>query len=170
MPTPSKLFRYASLVHAMIASVITLLIAYEPLEIPRIIAGGSAGMWFTMGYLMYLIAGPLGSHYFSSLYGDRRSLVGVLSFLLYNTGTLVAAFSLMYGGYYAGWMMHVYPVHHQGSQIPTQQIHLWLVNFILPAGIGTILAGLGALIGALGTLIPEKKELIRDPYASPTGH
>ncbi|MCS7103436.1 MAG: hypothetical protein NZ992_06110 [Candidatus Korarchaeum sp.] len=157
MPALGRLFRYASLVHLIVASVITLLIAYEPLEIPRVIAGGSAGMWFTMGYLMYLIAGPLGSLYFSLIYSDKRSSIGLLAFLMYNAGVLIASFSLIYGGYHAGWMMHVYPVHHQGNQIPTQQIHLWLVNFVLPAGIGTILAGLGALIGAIGALISERK-------------
>ncbi|RDD54095.1 MAG: hypothetical protein BA066_01175 [Candidatus Korarchaeota archaeon NZ13-K] len=116
MPGPGRLFRYASLIHLIIASIITLLIAYEPLEIPRIIAGGSAGMWFTMGYLMYLIAGPVGNLYFSSVYGDVDSKIGLLSFLLYNAGVLVACLSLMYGGYHAGWMMHVYPVHTQGAR------------------------------------------------------
>jgi hypothetical protein len=46
---PGTLFRYASIIHAIIAALLTLLIAYEPLEIPRIISGGSAGMWYTMG-------------------------------------------------------------------------------------------------------------------------
>jgi hypothetical protein len=154
--TPGTLFRYASIIHAIIAALLTLLIAYEPLEIPRIISGGSAGMWYTMGYLMYLIAGPLGSLYFSSLYGERKSIVGTISFIIYTIGVFLATFSLIYGGYYAGWMMHVYPVHNPGQQIPTQQIHLWLVNFVLPAGIGTALAGLGALIGALGAIISRE--------------
>lgn len=150
---PGRLFRYASFVHLFIVSIITLLIAYEPLEIPRVIAGGSAGMWFTMGYLMYLIAGPLGNLYFSSTYGDGNSRVGFLSFLLYNAGVIIATFLLIYAGYNAGWMMHVYPVHHQGQQIPREQIHNFLANFITPIGIGTILAGVGALIGALGLII-----------------
>ncbi len=150
---PGKLFRYASLAHLLAASVITLLIAYEPLEIPRVISGGSAGMWFTMGYLMYLIAGPLGNLYLSSTYGDRKSSMGLLSFLIYNAGVMIATFLLMYAGYNAGWMMHVYPVHHQGAQIPIPQIHNFLVNFVTPIGIGTILAGLGALLGALGSII-----------------
>lgn len=157
MSTPTRFFRYASLVHLIVASMITLLIAYEPLEIPRIIAGGRAGTWFTMGYLMYLIAGPLGNLYLSIVYGDRRSSIGLLAFLLYNAGVLIASLSLIYAGYHAGWMMHVYPVHHQGKQVPIEQIHLWLVNFVLPAAIGTVLAGLGALMGALGALMPGRR-------------
>lgn len=156
MPTTGELFRYSSVLHAAIASVVTLLIAYEPLEIPRIISGGHAGMWFTMGYLMYLIAGPLGSLYFSSLYGDKRSVVGTISFIVYTVGVFVATFSLMYAGYHAGWMEHVYPIHNQGQQIPIPQIHQFLVNFVTPAGIGTILAGIGGLIGAVGAIRAER--------------
>ncbi len=154
--TAGNLFRYASIFHTIVASIITFLIIYEPMEVPRIISGAHAGMWFTMGYLMYLIAGPLGSLYFAKLYGNRKSALGLISFILFTLGVVVATWSLMYGGYYAGWMEHVYPASVEGAKPDFAAIHKWLVNFELPAGVGTGAAALGALLGAIGAVFARE--------------
>ncbi len=65
------------------------MIFYGPLEIPRIISGGHAGMWFAIGCLMYLISGSLGSFYSVKLYRNRKSTLGLILFTLCTVGVII---------------------------------------------------------------------------------
>ncbi len=149
-----KYFMYIALSHAFVASVITLLITLPNLQMPRIIAGGNAGMWFTVGYILYIVAGVMGNLGFSQLWrlvgevkGSGR-ILGYLNFVIYNLGVTGVTYLLMYAGYTAGYMQHVIPVL-TGTKPSIEAIHKFLVAFPEPIGFFVIVAVIGAVVGII---------------------
>lgn len=166
-------FIFAAIIQGLIATVVT---AYFVLgqalgflvpEFSRVIAFGSAGNWFTVGYLSYLIVGVVGVavtalfyYYIEFSLGKPYSGVGnVLAWIhlvFMNIGVLGASLMMMIGGYQAGAAM--LPVEVGGKGWNPGQVHTnifygiplgypaWVTIFIIILGVGVLLGGLGYII------------------------
>ncbi len=130
------------------------------LHIGPVISGGSAGMWFTMAYLMFLIVGVLGTLFFAAMYHLLPEIVGAdstnellswLNFVLVNIGVWLASFVLGYWGYRAGVMQHV-------EGLETGEIHPWLVQIVDPMGVFIAITCLGMLMGAINLTLAFRKK------------
>jgi hypothetical protein len=82
--------------------------AFVKLELARVIAGGSAGTWFTFGYMIYIIVAVLGVavpslfyHYLDVNMGSAAKALTWAHLVLMNVGASAAAGMMMYGGYRA---------------------------------------------------------------------
>jgi hypothetical protein len=108
-------FIWAAVLQGLFAVVWTLFIV-SPYTTPSpsyLIAGGGAGTWFTMGYLLYIMIGVLavavtGLFYFyiedilGKVYTGLTSGLAWAHYVLMNVGVAAATWSLMYYGYLAG--------------------------------------------------------------------
>jgi hypothetical protein len=76
------LFLYAAIIQGAIAALITFLggfgdqIGLYPVAVSRVIAGGEAGMWFIMGYLMYIIVAVVAMAVTSLFYFYIETVLG----------------------------------------------------------------------------------------------
>ncbi len=151
----ARIFGFVALFHLAVAAVWTGLTAIPDLNIPRIIAGGSAGMWYTTAYLMYVIAGAAGMTMFATMYyiagGNVNNVVGWLHLLISNVGIAGAAYVLGYAGYNAGYMQHV-------LNTPTEEIHNFLAPFVEPLGLLALIAALGVLVGVVSLALAFRRE------------
>jgi hypothetical protein len=78
--------------------------AFAKLEVARVIAGGSAGTWFTFGYMIYIIVAVLGVavsslfyHYLDVNMGSAAKALAWAHLVLMNVGASAAAGMMMYG-------------------------------------------------------------------------
>ncbi|MFH1328245.1 MAG: hypothetical protein ABIH76_05320 [Candidatus Bathyarchaeota archaeon] len=145
---------YITFYHAIVACFITVLIVVPGFQIPRIIAGGNTGMWFTVGYILYLIVGAGGNAGFSQICRLTAlsevvkrpvKILGYISLILFNTGLMGATYMLMYAGYHAGYMEHVIPVL-TGAGPDFLAIHEFLVVFVEPIGAFVIMTVIGMIV------------------------
>jgi putative flippase GtrA len=85
-------------------------------EFSRVIAFGSAGNWFTVGYLSYLIVGVMGVAVTALFYNHIENVLGKpytgiadklawLHLILMNVGVIGATCFMMIGGYLGGAAM-----------------------------------------------------------------
>ncbi|MEM3447708.1 MAG: hypothetical protein QXP38_02340 [Nitrososphaerota archaeon] len=165
-------FIAAAIIHGAIATIITLFIVLGQLtflkpEPSRVIAFGSAGMWFTMGYLSYIIVGVVGIavtalfyHYIEEVLGKpfigAASKIAWLHLLLMNIGVVGATWLMMISGYLGGASM--LPPEVGGLGWNPGQVHanvfyaiplgypFWISVFIVLLAVGVLLGGLGYLI------------------------
>jgi hypothetical protein len=79
-------------------------------RVSRVIAGGSAGTWFTVGYVTYLVVGVIGvavtalfyHHIEVTLgkpYAGSLNLLAWIHLILMNVGVIGATWLMMIGGY-----------------------------------------------------------------------
>ncbi len=139
-------------------SMITLL---SDLGVSQTIAGGSAGTWYTIGYLLLGIVGVAGIflsgvayHLFAqanagNIYSGKLAWVHLL---FMDIGAVGTSLLLAWAGYGAAAMLR--------AKIETQSVHLFLVQFENPIAALMVIAALGALTGIVnlaGTLVIHKK-------------
>lgn len=161
------LFLYAAIVQGAIAAVITFLgavgdlIGVLPVAASRVIAGGSAGTWFVMGYLTYLIIGVVAMAVTSMFYFFIETVQGrtykgaakVLSWIhlvLGNVGVAGAALAAMWGGYWGAVAMS--PTNVGGGGGTVANAHLVLVVVEYPIVAFLVLGLIGFFAGGLGYL------------------
>ncbi len=124
-----------------------------PLNLSRIIAGGGAGTWFTVGYLLYMVTGFLGmtaqgvlyqyaaSHNEGGLHSDRLALV---HFALMNVAVVGATWLLGYAGYVGGSLTLADRV---------SEVHGAIVGYVNPVGVCILVGVVAALAGAYNLLM-----------------
>ena len=170
--TTSKMaeyFLYAAIVQGAIAAVVTFLggfgdqIGLMPVSASRVIAGGEAGSWFTVGYLTYLIVGVVATavtsmFYFyietvqGKLYRGIAKILAWIHLLLGNIGVAGAAILAMVGGYLGGAAMQ--PKNFGGMGWTTGQVHVGILQYYTNPIAAFLLLGLiGFFAGGLGYLI-----------------
>lgn len=163
------LFLYAAMIQGAIAVVITFLgalgneIGLLPMGVSYAIAGGSAGTWFVMGYLTYLIVGVVAMAVTSIFYNFIESVQGRpykgaakgLSWIhlaFGNIGVAGAALLAMWGGYWGAVAMA--PTSEGGLGGTAYTAHVMalgpleypITGFLILAVIGFLAGGIGYLI------------------------
>ncbi len=165
----AALFLYAAIIQGAIAAVITFLggfgdqIGLLQVSASRVIAGGEAGTWFTVGYLTYLIVGVLATAVTSLFYFFIETVQGkvykgitkALSWIhlvLGNVGVAGAAILAMVGGYLGGAAMQ--PEKFGGMGWNTGQVHVGILQYYSnPIAVFLGLGLIGFFCGGIGYLI-----------------
>ena len=120
-------FGWAMMAHAAVFMLVTALIAVPPAltalgvksfepSVGKIIAGGSAGTWFVMGYIFYFLVGVVAVGMFGMGYYVYENILGLrlegkwkklawTNFVMLNAGVAASAYILMYAGYFGGAMV-----------------------------------------------------------------
>lgn len=161
----SSRFIGAAILQGLGAAIVTAPIVLPTVNPPvsKIIAGGGAGTWFTVGYILYIVVGVIAVavtalfyHHFEVVM--NRPYTGVMNYLawihlvLMNVGVAAATWILMYGGYYAGAAL--LPTTSGGLGWTAAQVHTnILAPLVQPAGYAVITAAAGVLAGGLGFVV-----------------
>jgi len=163
------LFLYAAMVQGAIAAIITFLgavgdqIGVLPVSTAHIIAAGSAGTWFVMGYLTYLIVGVVAMAVTSIFYFFIESVQGrtykgaakALSWIhlvFSNVGVAGAALLAMWGGYWGGVAMASKSIGGLGGTagdahvLALGPVEYPIVAFLMVGIIGFFVGGIGYLL------------------------
>lgn len=131
--------------------------------ISRIIAGGSAGTWFFVGYITYLVVGVIGVAVTSLFYHHievnlRKPFKGLgnilagIHFILMNVGVAGATWLLMIAGYTGGKALQPTQLGGLGFTNPGQ-VHPLIAGYVEPIGYFIIALGVGVLAGGLGYVL-----------------
>jgi len=162
-------FLYAAMIQGAIAVVITFLgalgdqVGLLPVAVSRIIAAGSAGTWFVMGYLTYLVVAVVSMAVTSLFYFFIESVQGKpyhgaaknlswIHLIFSNVGVAGAALAAMWGGYWGGVAMAPKSVGGLGGTaadahvLALGPVEYPIVVFLIIAIIGFIAGGIGYLI------------------------
>jgi hypothetical protein len=175
--SPSKItarFLYAAIIQGAIAVVTTFLGAFGDqigllrVAASRVIAGGGAGTWFTVGYVVYLIVGVVGMAVTSLFYFYIETIQGKdykgiakgfawIHLLLGNIGVAGASVLTMIGGYLGGAAMQ--PKQFGGMGWDTGQVHVNILQYYtIPIAAFLALALLGFTLGGLGYLLTMRRK------------
>jgi hypothetical protein len=156
-------FIFAAIVQGAIVTALTVPIVYPWVTpaVSQVIASGSAGTWFLVGYVMYIAVGVIAVavtalfyHHFAINLGKpfRGRLSDALAWVhlvFMNVGAGVAAGILMYGGYFGERALM--PTSEGGLAEAEGLVHTTiLAPLIDPAGVALIVTGIGVLAGGAG--------------------
>jgi len=160
-------FMIATLVQGALATALTALLLYLGVfGVPaasRIVAGGGAGTWLTVGYFAYIIMGVFGTMaaalFFKHLELDLRKGynkwtdgLAWLTLLMWNIGITAGTWLMMYAGYAGG--AAAMSTASGGLGYTTAQVHsLIMAAFPTPIAIFMAIAVFGAFIGLLTAAI-----------------
>lgn len=158
-----KRFVVASVIHGLGIAIWSGLFLLDgigiTLNMSRIIAGGSVGTWFTLGYLLYFITGCVGMgvqgaiYYFVTklskrdLYSEKLALS---HFVLMNIAIVGATWMLAIVGFKGGTLLL------EGKT--AAEIHPQIVMYVSPIGYCIIVGVIAAIIGALNVLMSFARE------------
>ena len=163
------LFLYAAIIQGAIAAVITFLggfgdqLGLYSVGVSRVIAGGEAGMWFVMGYVMYIIVGVVAMAVTSLFYFYIEAIQGKVyrgvakalawaHLVLGNVGVAGVALLAMIGGYLGGAAMQ--PAMFGGMGWSAGQVHVNILQYYEePVAAFLLLALVGFLLGGLGYIL-----------------
>jgi hypothetical protein len=169
-------FTKATLVQVALATGLTAYLLYQGVfGVPaasRIVAGGGAGMWLTVGYFAYIIMGVLATMavalFFRHLELDIKRRfnkwtngLAWLTLVMWNVGVIGGTWLMMYAGYAGG--AAAMPTASGGLGYNAGQVHsLIMVSYPTPIAIFLAVAVFGAFLGlldaALVWLRPAKVE------------
>jgi hypothetical protein len=170
----APLFLYAAILQGAIAAVVTFLGAFGnvvgllPVAAAFVIASGSAGTWFTVGYLTYLIVGVVGMAVTSLFYFHIETVQGKpykgatrflawIHLLLGNIGVAGAGLLAIVGGYLGGAAMA--PRNLGGMAWTTAQVHQFILQYYeVPISAFIGLGLLGFLAGGLGYILTMRSK------------
>lgn len=156
-----KRFGFASLLNGFIFLVMSVAALVSEWGLSRTIAGGSAGTWYTMGYLLLGIVGVIGiflsgaAYYlFAQASGGNvyNSKLAWLHLVFMDVGAVGTSLLLAWAGLNAAAMLR--------TGVETGNVHLYLVQFEEPIAALVVVAALGALAGIVNlaaTLASRKK-------------
>ncbi len=142
-----RLYRLAAFSHTLTALIWTLLIVipFPPFNyLLPIMEKGGPGVWLLFGYMIYLIAGPVGFGAVSSLLKtievDEGAKVNEntakLGFYLSYIGVLCSSVMLALAGSLGGFYMYF-------AAVPPLEISQTLSSFVLPITLTVVLAVVG---------------------------
>jgi heme/copper-type cytochrome/quinol oxidase subunit 1 len=161
----SNRFIWAAIIQGFAATLLTIPIVDPYLNPPvsKVIAGGSAGTWFLVGYVMYIVVGVIAVgltalFYYHFEVSMKKPYVGIsnalawIHLILMNAGAATATYLLMYGGYMAGAGM--LPVSEGGKGWTALQAHINVLSALVdPTAYAIVITGVGVLAGGLGFLL-----------------
>jgi len=170
----ASLFLYAAIVQGAVAAAITFLGAFGdqvgllPVAASRVIAGGQAGSWFTVGYLTYLTVGVVAMAVTALFYFYIETIQGKeyrgtakafawIHLILGNVGVAGAALLAMVGGYLGGAAMQ--PARLGGMGWNSTQVHVNILQYYPEPIAAFLVLGLaGFFFGGLGYLMTMRSK------------
>ncbi|MDG6999472.1 MAG: hypothetical protein JRN15_10195 [Nitrososphaerota archaeon] len=161
----SNRFIWAAIIQGLAATLLTvpIVLPWVTPSVAMVIAGGSAGTWFTVGYLTYIMVGVIAVavtalfyHHFEVDMGKRyrgaSNYLAWIHLILMNVGVAAAAYMMMYGGYFGGAALM--STAQGGLGWNAGQVHTQiLAPLVDPIGIAIIVAGIGVLAGGIGYFV-----------------
>ena len=162
----SNRFIFAAIIQGAIATAFTIpiVIPWISPSVAQVIASGSAGTWFLVGYVMYITVGVIAVgltalfyHHFEvdlnkPFKGAVGNALGWIHLVLMNVGAAVVSAILMYGGYFGERALM--PTSEGGLAQTSEWVHVNILSGLVdPAGYALIVCGIGVLAGGLGFLI-----------------
>ncbi len=166
-------FVIAAIIQGALAAVLTSYLLYEGLwgtpQASRIVAGGGAGMWLTVGYLVYIPLGPIAAAVTAQFYQHIEStrqkpytgLSNILAWghiVLMNVGVVGATWLMMNAGYRGGAAALSTSV--GGLGWTSLQVHADIMQYYPPyIGVFIAIAILGALAGGLGYVLAWRRSI-----------
>ncbi len=164
-------FIWAAIIQGMFAVLWTLFVVnpwyqwFGTVDPTKILALGSAGSWFSLGYILYIMIGVIGIavtglFYFyiediqGKAYSGISNILAWLHFVLMNVGVAASTWALMYAGYEGGSYLATYGTTN-GTAILYAHVHI-LSPWINPIGYLVGIAALGAIFGGLGYVIRSR--------------
>jgi len=168
------LFLYAAIIQGAVAVVITFLggfgdqIGLFPIGASYVIAGGSAGTWFVMGYVMYVIVGVVATAVTSLFYFYIETVLGKtyrgaskalawIHLVLGNVGVAGVALLSMAGGYLGGAAM--VPTSSGGMGWSAYQVHVGILQYYeQPVAAFLLIALIGFVAGGLGYILAMRSK------------
>jgi len=168
-------FVAAAVVQAALAMVLTGYLLYEGLfglpAASRIVAGGGAGTWLTVGFIGFILFGPIGMALAAGLFRQLESHMGRIAgrftnyglwvaVILYNVGVVGGTWLMMHAGYRGGAAQQ--PVQFGGLGWTGAQaglVHSQIMVYYPPyIGVFMAVALVGAFLGLVGyTLVWLRK-------------
>jgi hypothetical protein len=153
------LLRKIALANAVAASIWTLIIVLpiEPFPLLlRIIVGGGPGIWFIMGYLLFIIVGFCGLAGLSYIYymaekeGNKISnQLSILGLVLTCVGTIATTIMLQLAGAMGGYEYTI-------MRAPTEKIRLLLEPLVNPIRLLVIMTSIGIILQSSAVLFAKK--------------
>ncbi len=149
-----RFFYFASF-NAVAAAIWTALILVPDLRMSRIIAGGSVGTWFFVGYITFLVVGCAGilgcgtvHHILSTInYKTPNSMITWLGLILWEIGIVGATWLLGLSGFIGGSGLL------DGVSVP--EIHNRIFPYALPIEIFVGITILGFLISIINVYVAK---------------
>jgi hypothetical protein len=155
------LLRKIALANAVAASIWTLIIVLpiEPFSLLlRIIVGGGPGIWFIMGYLLFITVGFCGLAGLSYIYysaekeGNKiNNQLAVLGLVLTCVGTIATTIMLQLAGAIGGYEYTI-------MRAPTEKIRLILEPLVNPIRLLVIMTSMGVTLLSTAVLFAKKSD------------
>ncbi len=175
----AKRFVIAAIVQGALAAGLTAYFLYDskyPMDSAdpgpaRIVASGGAGTWLAMGYLAYIIFGPLAVAVTSlfyqhievnmgAIYKGFANVLGWIHLVLMNVGVVGGTWLMMNGGY-RGEALAINLAKVTPALTPGQisgQVHVQVLSGLVdPIGYFALAAVLGAFAGGVGYVIAWRR-------------
>ncbi len=164
-------FIWAAIVQGFFAVLWTLFIVNPWYQIfgsvapSRMIALGSAGSWFSFGYILYIMIGVIavavtGLFYYyiediqGKVYEGLTNALAWFHFGLMNVGVAASTWALMYAGYQGGSYLAVHGVSN-GTAVGYAHVNI-LSPWVTPIGYMVAIAAIGVILGGLGYIIRSR--------------
>ncbi len=137
----------------------------------KVVAGGGAGTWLFVGYLVYILLGPIAvavtalfyQHLETNLnmvYSGWTRLLAWGHIVLMNVGVVGATFLMMWAGYFGGALNASLLAKGLTPGAASGQVHTQIMQYYPPyIAVFIGLALLGALAGGLGYVIVWRRSL-----------
>jgi hypothetical protein len=168
----------AAIVQGALAAGLTAFLLYDAKYgnpgAAKIVAGGGAGTWLTVGYLGFIIFGPLAAAVTSLFYQQletnlRAPYTGIsnvfawLHLVLMNVGVTVATWIMWNGGWRAVNLADsAFCV--ANPKDPSCNVHVQILGGLVdPIGYFSIVAILGAFAGGIGYVVVWRRALKKAP-------
>ena len=170
-------FIVAAIIQGALAAGVTAYLLYDSQYgspgPARIVAGGSAGTWLAMGYLAFIMFGPLAAAVTSLFYqhievnlgAPYKGSANILAWLhlfLMNVGVVGGTFIMMNGGYRAGALTISLEAANPTMSIGQilGQVHVQVLGGLPPyIAAFAALAILGAFAGGIGYLMAWRRSM-----------
>jgi len=153
-------YRKGAVFNGFVSAFWTLLfmLPFEPFPVLlKIVVAGGPGMWYILGYLLYMIVGFCGFLGLSHLYSAAESMgegrvnqaLALVGFTALYVGFTGSSFGLAVAGAVGGYAAVI--VH-----APAENVRLIMEPFVTPLRILCLVAIIGALASLASLLTPRK--------------
>jgi len=169
-------FVIAAIIQGALAAALTSYLLYQGVwgfpAASRIVAGGGAGTWLTVGYLVYIVLGPISAAvtalfyqhievHLHKLYTGLTTILAWIHLVLMNVGVVGGTWLMMNAGYRGG--AAAMPVAQGGlgwSGANAGLVHSEIMVFYPPyIAVFIAIALVGAIAGGLGYVIAWRRTL-----------